>query len=312
MTKPTKAIFSLMFCALLWSTGGMFIKSVNWSPIVIAGIRSLIGGSIIFLYIRRPKITFSFPQIAAALCNTGTMLLFVTANKMTTAANAILLQYSAPIFVAILGWLIIREKPRWEHWVGLVCIMAGIGLFFLDKVSPGNFTGNVIAVISGVTFALYAVFMRMQKEGSAVESVLLSHALTFLISIPFIIMTPIRIAEVNWFPVIFLGVFQIGVSSLLFSYGIKHVSAIQTMLIAGLEPILNPIWVFLAMGERPSLNAVFGGLIIIFAVTFSSAVSAHRLMYMGGSKDDDKGRAHDLDGVSEPDSAKNPASLGAP
>jgi drug/metabolite transporter (DMT)-like permease len=195
--------------------------------------------------------------------------------------------------------------------------MVGIGLFFLDKVSAGNFTGNVIAVVSGVTFALYAVFMRMQKEGSAVESVLLSHALTFLISIPFIILTPIRIAEINWFPLIFLGVFQIGVSSLLFSYGIKHVSAIQTMLIAGLEPILNPIWVFLAMGERPSLNAVLGGLIIISAVTFSSAVSARRLMAAagegkGGGKGDGKGRADDFDGVPESDPAKDPAPLGVP
>ena len=276
MTAPAKASLALVGCAALWSTSGIFIKSIAWNPLAIAGLRSLIGGIVILVYLRRPLFTFSFPQIAAAVANSVTMMMFVSATKLTTAANAILLQYSAPIFVAVLGWAILKEKPRWEHWTGLVLIVAGIGIFFLDEVSPGNRLGNLIAVASGLTFAFYPIFMRMQKDGSPAESILLSHLLTFLVSIPFLFTAPEKFGLPGLGALLFLGVFQIGFSSLLFSHGIKHVPAVQTMLIAGLEPVLNPIWVFLFIGETPSRNALIGGLLIVVAVTFSSVVTTRR------------------------------------
>ncbi len=313
MRGTGKALLSLALCAMLWSSGGLFIKSVSWHPLAIAAVRSLFGGVTILTLIGKPKITFSFSQIAAAFCNAGTMLLFVSATKLTTAANAILLQYSAPIFVAVLGWAILKERPKWEHWIALVFITVGISIFFLDKVSAGNFLGNVLAAVSGITFALFAVFMRMQKDGSAVESVLLSHCITFIAGIPFFLTVPPSFGAAGWGALLFLGVFQVGVSSILFSRGIKHVPAVQAMLIAVLEPILNPIWVFLVLGERPSHGAVVGGLIIVAAVTVSSFITTKRSLARekgGGSDGDGKGGGDVSRRLSESDSAKNPAPVG--
>ncbi|MCX7786456.1 MAG: DMT family transporter [Spirochaetes bacterium] len=271
------AILSLVFCAFLWSLGGLFIKLVDWTPLGIAGARSLLGGLTILLLIRKPKITFSAPQILAALCNAGTMILFVYANKLTTSANAILLQYGAPLYVAIFAWILLKEHPQWEHWVGLVMILCGMALFFREKVSPGNSLGNLLAIGSGFTFAFYAIFMRMQKSGSPVESILLSHLIVFLFSLPSILSHPPALSSSGWISLLVLGFFQIGLSSVLFARGIKRINTIQAMLITTLEPILNPLWVFLVLGEAPTRNALMGGGLIVLAVTFSSIMSAYRL-----------------------------------
>lgn len=271
------AILSLVCCAVLWSLGGLFIKLVDWTPMGIAGARSLLGGLTILLFVRKPKITFSAPQLLAAFCNAGTMILFVYANKLTTSANAILLQYGAPLYVAIFAWILLKERPRWEHWVGLVMILGGMTLFFREKVSPGDSLGNLLAILSGFTFAFYAIFMRMQKAGSPVESILLSHLLVFLFSLPSILSNLPVLSTTGWASLLVLGVLQIGLSSVLFARGIKGITTIQAMLITTLEPILNPLWVFLVLGETPSRNALIGGGMIVLAVTLSSLVSAYRI-----------------------------------
>lgn len=276
MNPTVIAILSLVFCAFLWSLGGLFIKLVDWTPLGIAGARSLLGGLTILLFIRKPKITFSAPQILAALCNAGTMILFVRANKLTTSANAILLQYGAPLYVAVFAWILLGEKPRWEHWVGLLLILGGMTLFFREKVSPGNSLGNLLALVSGFTFAFYAVFMRMQKSGSPVESILLSHLVVFVFSLPSMLGNSPRLNSLGWAALVVLGIFQIGLSSVLFARGIKGISTIQAMLITTLEPILNPLWVFLVLGETPTRNALIGGGMIVLAVMISSLVSAYR------------------------------------
>jgi drug/metabolite transporter (DMT)-like permease len=274
MQHSRKALLAVAGCALLWSTGGIFIKLVDWHPFAIAGTRSLISAIVLLVWLRRPKFSFSPPQIAAALCNAMTMIIFVNANKLTTAANAILLQYSAPIFVAIIGWAVLKEKPSWDNWVALAAVCGGMILFFLDKLSAGSGLGNLLAILSGVTFALFSIFMRMQKSGSPLESIVISHLLTFLISIPFI--AGAGLPGAGWPALIALGVFQVGLSSILFSYGIKHTRAITAMLIAVLEPILNPLWVFIFVGEQPGFWALVGGAIIVAAVTVSSVISVRR------------------------------------
>ena len=175
-------IAAVAACALLWSMAGFLIKLVDWNPFAIAAGRSLVASIFILVCLGKPRFTFSFPQIAAALCSALTMLLFVYANKTTSSANAILLQYGAPIYTAFLGHSLLKEKVRTAHWIAVVCIAAGMILFFKDDISGGNLAGNIAAVISGITFSLYFVFMRMQKEGSPLESGLLSHAFTAVIA----------------------------------------------------------------------------------------------------------------------------------
>lgn len=275
MEQKTKAIIALVGSAFFWSTGGLFIKLVDWNSFAIAGSRSLIASLVLLIYIKRPKFNFSFPLIAAAMSSACTMILYVLANKMTTAANTILLQYTAPVFVAIMAWFILREKPTFDNWIALIIIVLGMLLFFAGELSPGNMTGNILAVFSGICLAFFTVFMRMQKNNSTFEAFLLAHLITFVIAIPFIFGSTLPTAS-GWVGIVMLGLFQTGFASLLFAYGIRYISALKAMLILTLEPILNPIWVFLFKGEAPGIYAIIGGIIIIGAVVFTTIYSSRR------------------------------------
>ncbi len=284
MDRTAKGLFAIVACATIWSTGGLFIKTIDWHPMVIAGGRSLIAA--VFMFAMRMVRAKSgrvraisaesgnrFALWGAAAMNASTMLLFVAANKLTTAANAILLQYSAPIYAAIFGWLLAKEKPRKEHWLALGALGVGLYVFFKDGIGGGNFLGDGLALVSGVTFALYSVFMRMQKDGMPEDSILLSHLLTAAVGLPFALFHPPAFTPSAVFGISMLGVVQIGIASLLFAYGIRRVSAVQSMLAAVMEPVLNPVWVFLVAGEQPAASALFGGAIILTAVTGSSVAS---------------------------------------
>ena len=273
-TAPGKqggAIAAVAICALLWSTGGLLVKIVSWNPFALAGVRSFIGGIVILLYLRRPRFTWSFAQISGAVCYAACMICFVAANKLTTAANAILLQYTAPLYAAVLGWIFLKEKASAIDWVTIAVVLGGMALFFMDRLSLGGMQGNLLAIVSGIFFAGAMVSFRAQKKGSSLESILLSHALTFAVSLPFLWGGGPSWA--GWGGLAFLGVFQIGISSILLTYGVKHITALQTLLTSVLEPIFNPIWVFLVLGERPGPRALVGGAVILAAVTVRSVVS---------------------------------------
>jgi drug/metabolite transporter (DMT)-like permease len=204
------------------------------------------------------------------------MITFVVANKHTASANAILLQYSAPIWAALLGWVIAREQPHWEHWGALVCMAGGMLLFFKDGLAGGGFFGDSLAVFSGIFFGAHSVFMRMIKEGDPADAMLLSHIFAALFSIPFFFIYPPVITGGAVLAIVFMGVIQIGVASLLFAYGIKRVRAVDAMLTATIEPVMNPVWVLLVTGERPAVSALIGGGIIVAAVAAASLVGRRR------------------------------------
>lgn len=279
-SERTKGILAFAACALLWSSAGIFIKVLPWSAPLIAGLRSLIAAAFILLWLRRPKFHWSFAQIAAGLLNAATMCLFVYANKATTSANAILLQYSAPVFTAIAGVLLLREKPRPEQLVAFVFVILGMGVFFVGPkggLGGGSLLGNLAAATTGVTFGLFFVFMRKQKDGSPLESYLLAHLITAGVMLPLALFFPAPVlTPLSIFSILALGILQIGLASLLFSYGIKRVTAVQGVLTSVLEPVFNPIWVFLFVGEEPSPNALLGGAVIVVAVTAASVIGARR------------------------------------
>jgi drug/metabolite transporter (DMT)-like permease len=276
-----RGLLALAACAMIWSTGGLFIKLVPWNPLAIAGARSLIGAVVLLIYLRRPRFTWSAAQIIAALAYAATMISFVAANKLTTAANAILLQYTAPLYAAFLGALILKERTHWFDWATIGIVVGGMVLFFMDKLSLGGMWGNLLAVGSGVVFAFAIVFLRKQKDGSPLESMLLSHFITFLVTVPFLWRSVSESAQAGWSPelltgmgaLLVLGVFQVGISCVLLSYGVRHVTAVQSLLTAILEPIFNPLWVFLFLGETPGPFALVGGAIILVAVTARSLLT---------------------------------------
>lgn len=265
-SERSEAILLLVITATMWSLGGLLIKSINLNPVAIAGMRSAFASVIILIVLRKPKITWSKPQIGAAVCYAATVLLFVIANKMTTAANAILLQYTAPIYVAIFGAWFLKEKTTSFDWTIIFIVIAGMCLFFLDKLSASGMWGNVVALLSGVSFGGLAIFMRMQKDGSPLESIFLGNILTVIIALPFIFQS--SIGKSGWIDLTLLGVVQLGFPYVLYSKAIKHVTALEGILIPILEPILNPVWVFLFLGEAPGHWSIIGGTIVIAAVTF--------------------------------------------
>jgi len=276
-TNKSAGILAMAATAFLWSIAGLFIKVIDWNPIAIAGMRSFVASIVILIYIKRPVIHFSFPQIAAAVANAATMLLFVSANKTTTAANAIILQYIAPVSTAFIGAFLLKERTRIEHYAAIPVVAAGMIVMFFDELSGGRLFGNILAVMSAITFGFYFVFMRMQKDGSPLESILLSHWLTAGVCIIISIFLPVpHLTAKSLAAIAVLGIVQVGISSILFSFAIKRISAVSAILIAVIEPVFNPIWVFFAIGEAPGVHALAGGGIIVLAVTIASIINAHR------------------------------------
>jgi len=268
-TKTTTNI-SLILCAFLWSSGGILIKLVSWDAFAISGGRSLIGLLTMLVLVGKPKFTFSIDQIMASLMYSATMILFVFANKMTTSANAVLLQYTEPVYIILFSTFLLKdEKTSFLDILVIVGVFGGMILFFLDDLSFSTNIGNFLALLSGITFALTAIFLRRQKKARPTDSFMLSHLITFLVAIPFMIKAGMPSAS-SFGGIVLLGVFQMGIPSILFAWGIVGVSALSSALITMLEPILNPIWVAIFIHEYPSARAMIGGAIIICCVTVRS------------------------------------------
>lgn len=265
MDERTKAWLLLAVTAVMWSLGGLLIKSVDAHPLAIAGVRGGIAAIVMLVVLKKPQINWSLAQVGAALAYSATTILFVSANKTTTAANAILLQFTAPIYVAFLAAWLLKEKTRLYDWLAVLIVMGGMVLFFLDNLSTQRVLGNIIAAASGVSFAFFTVFMRMQKDGSPLESVFLGNILTAVIGLPFLSQS---VPNTNgWLLLIILGVVQLGIPYILFAKAIKHATALEATLIPIIEPLLNPLWVFLILGETPGVLALTGGVIVIATVT---------------------------------------------
>lgn len=259
-----KGILFVVLTSLLWSTGGLLIKSIDWNPLAISGGRSFVASLLLLVYIKKPKFTKSKSQIYGAISYSCSVILFVVANKLTTAANVILLQYTAPIFVAILGVLILKEKIHKYDLITIAVVFLGMILFFIQDVSVGNMLGNILAVISGFFLAGVTVSLRMQKDGSGIETTLLGNIITAIVALPFIVQVDFDLRSI--FLLILLGVFQLGLAYILYVKALELITAFEAILVTALEPILNPLWVFLLVGENPGIYSIFGGAIVLGAV----------------------------------------------
>jgi drug/metabolite transporter (DMT)-like permease len=253
--------------ALCWSLGGLLIKSVAWPPLAVAGGRGLIAAAFLAVFAPRFRFTWSAAQIGGAVAYAATTILFVTANKLTTAANAILLQYTAPVWIALFGAWFLGERATRADWLTIVVVFGGMGLFFCDDLQFAGFAGNLVALASGVAFASMTLLLRKQKGTSAVESIFLGNLLAGVIGLPFIVQSGLLPNPASWVALGLLGTVQLGVSYLLYARAIRHVTALEAVLIPVIEPILNPIWVLLALGERPGPLSLLGGVIVLAAVT---------------------------------------------
>jgi drug/metabolite transporter (DMT)-like permease len=273
-TKRTQAVLLLLAAAVLWSLAGVLIKWVSLPALTVAGFRSAIALPVLLLFFGRRAVNFSAAQLVGGVCYAATVTLFVSATKLTTSGNAILLQYTAPLYVALLsGWLL-HERIRWFDWAAIAAVLCGMSLFFIDKLSADGLTGNILAVLSGVAFASLIIAMRRQKDASPAGSAILGNLLTVLICLPWMIQSPP--GGVDWIGLVLMGVFQLGLSYACYAVAIKNVTAMEGILIPALEPILNPLWTLLFIGERIGLWALLGGVVVILSIVFRGVMDYRR------------------------------------
>jgi drug/metabolite transporter (DMT)-like permease len=272
LTERRKAIIMLVFTALLWSTSGVLVKALSWQPVSILAGRGLFTSIVFLLYMRRLPTKWTWWMLLAAGGSIVTQFLFITATKLTTAANAIFLQYTAPIYVVLLAYWLLREKPSRTDFIAMGIIFLGMILFFGDQLSTAGFYGNVLAVISGVTSAVMMVSFRAQKDGSPEDSILVASVVMAIFGFPSVMKESWTIT--NWSIIAYLGIFQIGLAFILFTKSIKHIPALEANLIGTLEPVFNPVWVFLFLGEAMGRYALFGGLVVLTGVIVSAVGSA--------------------------------------
>ena len=270
-----RAVVLLFACGLFWSTAGVLIELVHWHALAIWSTRSAIAA--IALYAIRPM---SFrgitrAEIAAACALAATTGLFVIANKLTTAANAILIQYSAPIWVALLGQWFLGERASRLDWLTIVVVLGGIALFFFDKLTTDHVAGNLVALAAGVAFAFGAMTMRKAALDAKVDPLrplFLGNLLGAVAGLPWLFSTPWPDAR-GWAALVALGVVQQAAAYLCYAAAIRHAKAIEVMLIPIIEPILSPLWVAIVFAEWPGPWAFAGGAIVVGAVTIRAVVS---------------------------------------
>lgn len=272
----TKSVTLLVLAALCWSLGGVLLKSVNWPPLAVAGGRGLIAALFLLAVTWRSKpFRWGWLPLATAVAYTACTVLFAAANKLTTAANAILLQYTAPAYVALLGAWLLKERPTRADWTTIGVVFVGLAIFLYDGLRLNDLAGITLAIASGVAFAFMIVLLRLQRDESSLGSIVLGNFFSFLIGLPSILSAPAPDGK-SIVALLLLGTVQLGLAYLIYARAIKHVTALEAVLIPVVEPILNPLWVMLVLGETPSALALLGGAIVIGAVTWRAAASIRR------------------------------------
>lgn len=259
----------VLLAALLWSTGGLFIKWTTLSAFELTFGRSLLAALTVAYFTRHEGFRLNAMTVLTSLLYAALLLLFVVATKLTTAANAIFLQYTAPIYVLILEPVLYKEKFRRADLVTVIICIAGMSLFFIGKLRPQDVSGNLAALASGLCFAFYILLLRHPRSQAVnrASSVIYGNLLLVVFTAPAGLGALSHMSAQDAASVLYLGLFQIGLAYTFFTLGMAcGVRSLDASIVGYIEPVLNPVWVFLFLGERPSAWAIIGGSIIIAAV----------------------------------------------
>jgi drug/metabolite transporter (DMT)-like permease len=267
-----RARLDILAAAVLWSTGGAAMKLTRLSGWQIGAGRSLVAAGFLFVAFRAARVRPSLGLLAAAISYAGTVVLFSLANKLTTSANAIFIQDAAPLWVVVLSPLLLHDRPTRGELLSIPVYGLGLGLFFLDELSPGQLAGNLVALASGVCFALCIVTLRRVGD-AAVAAIAWGNVLAAAIALPMWTAGPVPEPR-DLLILLYLGVFQLGSAYAFFARGVQHTPAVEASLLCLLEPVLNPIWTFFLAGERPGPWAVAGGAIVLGATAVRTALAA--------------------------------------
>lgn len=269
MKKENIAIIEMLICATLWSTAGIFIKLLPWNGFAVAGMRSLIAGLTMAVYmcIKKYKYVLNKKTLVSGIFTACVYTCFVVSNKLTTAANAIVLQFTAPVFIVVLSALVYRTRIRRADMLVVIFTMIGIALFFFDQLQPGYLAGNFVSIATGLFMAgMFMTVGEIQGE-ERFSAIVTGQFLTFLIGLPFIIVTKPEFTMPAVLSILALGVFQLGISYTLYVKATEYCPPLACCLLGAVEPLLNPVWVFLFNGERPGVFALIGCVVVVVSVT---------------------------------------------
>jgi len=279
-SRVISPVIYVLLAVLLWSTGGLFIKLTTLDAFAVNAGRSLFAAITVAVFSYRKGLKLDAFTLLTSFLYAGTLSCFVYANKATTAANAIFLQYTAPIYILILAPFVLKEKFRVSDLFTVIVCLAGMSLFFVGKIDTEGFVGNIVALASGVFFGLYFIMLRHPRSlgnRNPALSVFYGNILIVLFMIPLLFQNPPAPNGSDILAIVFLGVFQIGIAYMLFTKGIAEgVRSLDASVIGFIEPLLNPVWVFLFIGEKPSNWALLGGAVIISAVIIHTINSGRR------------------------------------
>ena len=269
MSKKNIAIIEMLICAALWSIAGIFIKFLPWNGFAVASLRSLIAGVTIYVYmvIKGIKPIVCRKTLLSGALTGCVYTCFVCANKLTTAANAIVLQFTSPVFIVIFSALFFKTKIKKADLITVILTLAGIALFFFDELKPGYIFGNFVAIAAGMFMAGMYMVVGNLDEKERFSAILFGQMFTFLVGLPFVIATKPLMNAATISSILVLGVFQLGISYVLYIRASKYCPPLACCLLGGLEPLLNPVWVMLFDGEAPGIFALVGGILVVATIT---------------------------------------------
>ena len=259
----------MLTCATLWSIAGIFIKLIPWNSFAISCIRSLVAGItvLVFIKIKHYKFIINRRTLLAGGLMGLVFTAFVAANKLTTAANAIVLQFTAPMFIIVFSAIIFGQKIKRKDLLAVIFAMLGVSMFFLDKLEGGYLTGNLVAILAGALMGGMYMAIGESKGEERFSAILIGQTEAFLIGLPSVIMTKPGFSALPVLFIIILGVFQLGIPYVLYGKASEYCPPLACSLLGAVEPLLNPVWVFLFDGEKPGIYALIGGIIVVVSVT---------------------------------------------
>ena len=261
-----KAIAITCFVALMWSLAGFNIKMIEWSPYAIAAGRSLVAVILLApMVLRKGFQKIDRYVIGGAICYAAFNYCFITSTTLTSSAIAIMMQYTAPIYVALLSWLFLRERVGWADIISVGFVFLGMIFFFLDSNSGGSLKGNIVSIFNGITFAGISIFLRLQKDGNPALSMYLGNVISAVAGLP--IMWNAGMPDTISLLFLLLAGLLVAVSYTLYAKASTGLSALETVLIPIIDPVMNPEWVFLFLDERPGALTIVGAAVILVSVT---------------------------------------------
>ncbi len=278
MEKKLRGTLYMLSCAILWSISGLLIKLSPWNALVIAGVRSALAALVLVAYMRfrGMRLLINRRTLLIGVIMLLVFMCFLPANKLASPANAITLQYTAPVYVLLFSALFYKQRIKRGDLLAVLLTIAGIAIFFLDKLGTGSLLGNVLGLASGVFLGAMYLLVSDISEETRLSGLLLAQLMTACVGIPLAFVYETPLTQVSIVSILILGFVQLGIPYVLFSLANRDCPPLTCSILSLIEPLLNPVWVYIGLGEKPGKFALLGGATVLATVTLWSIWRAKR------------------------------------